>query len=90
MAEIKNYRRIWLHMRVIYYPTKEERRRCGFKKTMSADVEEMYENNVFDLKVRCFKGQDFEVTRCEKRFSHLPETKQEGVWDFTMEYDVKQ
>ena len=76
-------------MRVIYYPTKEERKRCGFKATMSADVEDMYENNVFDLKVRCFNGEDFVVRHCEKRLSSLPDTKQEAVWDFTEEYDVK-
>jgi len=77
-----NSGRMWLHMQVSYYPTKEESKRCWKKKSLPAVVIEIYQGRMVDLVVTCPNGPDFTVRWCHKR----TEEGQERVWDFTEEY----
>lgn len=77
-----NYRKKWLGMRVLYYPTKNERKACGEYYPLLADVLKVHARGRFDLHVLCPEGKNFTAKNIPIKVTE----DDFGVWDYTEEY----
>lgn len=83
IESFNNYKRKWLGMRVLYYPTKEERKECGNYVPLLADVIKVLRMGLFELHVLCPEGKNFTAKNVGIKVSD----QDFGVWEYTEEYD---